>query len=147
MVTRLFPLGVNFSFEDRVYRLGETINLAVELSPRRDMEVREGRVDLVCEEQWSDVGTVRQGGARGMMVQKQVVEHRRESYLHSRVVFLQEAQLRSGATARHNARLEIGTEPPPHVEKATSISWRLVTTVDVAGARDIKARRSVKIAH
>ncbi len=51
MSSRLFPLGVKVSFEDRVYGLGETINLALELSPKRDMQAREGRVDLVCEEQ------------------------------------------------------------------------------------------------
>ena len=32
------------------YKLGETINLTMELGPKRDMQVREGRVDLVCEE-------------------------------------------------------------------------------------------------
>jgi len=50
MVTRLFPLNVKVSFEDRPYKLGETISLTMELSPKRDMEIREGRVDLVCEE-------------------------------------------------------------------------------------------------
>ncbi len=67
------------------------------------------------------------------------------AYLHSSVVFLQEAQLHSGATARYSAGLVIGNEPPPHAEKATSTSWRLVTTVDVAGARDITARRPVNV--
>ncbi len=55
MLSRLFPLEVKVSFEDRGYGLGETINLTVELSPRRDMEVREGHVDLLCEEHWTGV--------------------------------------------------------------------------------------------
>ncbi len=58
MLSRLFPLGVKISFEDRVYKLGETIDITVELSPRRDMEVREGRVDLVCEESYQETFTV-----------------------------------------------------------------------------------------
>ena len=155
MVTRLFPLGVKVSFEDRSYKLGETINLAVELSPKRDMEVREGRVDLVCEERWTDRSTVMvpqpirgsRGGVvvAGPMVPKQVTEHHRESYVHTSVVFAKDAQLRSGATTRYSPGMDIGTERPAHAEKATVI-WRLRTTVDLAGARDITARRSVKVA-
>ncbi len=154
MVTRLFPLNVKVSVEDRSYRLGETINLTVELSPRRDMEVREARVDLVCEESWTDAHTVMVqravGGGRGGMVTslpsvpKQVREHHRRSYVHSSVGFLDNAQLRSGVVARYTPGLDIDTEPPPHADKAT-LSWRLKTTVDVAGARDITARRLLKV--
>ena len=116
MVTRLFPLGVNFSFEDRSYKLGETIDLTVELSPRRDMEVREGRMDLVCEERWTDVSTegVLVGGSgrgSGHLIPKQVVRHHREPYLHSSVVFLQETQLRSGARTRYSAKLSSAPSP------------------------------------
>ena len=49
MLSRLRPLGVAVIFEDRTYKLGETVDLTLELSPRRDIEVREGRVDLVCD--------------------------------------------------------------------------------------------------
>ena len=49
MVSRLFPLGINIAFEQRPYKLGETIHVTVELVPRRDIRVREVRVDLVCE--------------------------------------------------------------------------------------------------
>ena len=167
MLTRVFPLNVKVSFEDRPYKLGETINLTMELSPRRDMEVREGRVDLVCEEHWTESSTLMvpdrrsYGGAAGIggaagfrgagaayvpppMVPKQATEEHRETYVHSSVVFLENAQLRSGVAARYNPRLDIDTEPPPHADKAT-LSWRLKTTVDVAGARDITARRPVKV--
>ena len=56
-----------------------------------------------------------------------------------------EPQLRAGSTAGYRGRLVIGNEPPAHAETATSTSSRLVTTVDVAGARDITARRPVKV--
>ncbi len=158
MLSRLFPLGVKVSFEDRVYKLGETIDLTVELSPKRDMEVREGRVDLVCEERWTEVSTVmvpvsrpsRSVATRGgslvptPRIPKQVHQDHRETFVHSSVVFLENAQLRSGVAARYNPRLDIDTEPPPHADKAT-LSWRLKTTVDVAGARDITARRPVMV--
>ena len=47
MLSRLLPLGVNVRFENRIYKLGDTIDLALELSPRRDIEIREGSVELV----------------------------------------------------------------------------------------------------
>ena len=54
MVSRLRPLDLEILFRERTYRLGEPIDLTVELSPRRDCDVREGRIDLMVEEQWTD---------------------------------------------------------------------------------------------
>ena len=156
MLTRLFPLGVKITFEDRPYKLGETVNVSVELEPRREQEVREGRIDLVCEEHWTDVHTVRVpvnrprvGTTIGALeptitVPKRVTESHRETYVHSSVVFLKDGRLQPGRASRHNATLLILPNPPPHADQA-AVSWRLVTTVDVAGARDIKARRLVKV--
>ena len=156
MVSRLFPLGVKIIFENRPYKLGETVNISVELEPRREQEVREGRIDLVCEERWTDVHTVRVqvnrprvGTAIGALeptitVPKRVTESHRETYVHSSVVFLKDGRLHAGRVSRHSATLLILPNPPPHADKA-ALSWRLVTTVDVAGARDIKARRLVKV--
>ncbi len=159
MLTRLFPLNVKVSFEDRPYKLGETINLILELIPKCDMEIREGRVDLVCEERWTEVSTVMvpvsrpsrsaaaSGGSRvppATRIPKQVHQDHRETFVHSSVVFLEDTRLASGRTGSYNARLEIQPEPPPHA-RAGKVRWRLVTTTDVAGARDIKARRLVKV--
>ena len=46
MVSRLRPLEVNMVFEDRSYKLGDVIDIDLELSARRDVVIREGRVDL-----------------------------------------------------------------------------------------------------
>ncbi len=138
MLSRLFPLGVKVSFEDRVYKLGETINLTVELSPRRDIEVREGRVDLVREEVWSEVYTlmmpVKRGHAPVMSghapsVPQQRTKTSREALVHSSVVFLEDTRLASGRTDSYNARLEIEPGPPPHARQG-EVRWRLVTTTD-----------------
>jgi hypothetical protein len=156
MLGRLFPLGVKITFEDRPYRLGETINISVELQPRRDQEIREGRVDLVCEERWTEVHTVRVNVNRPRVgsasaapvptitVPKRVTESHRETYVHSSVVFLKDGRVQAARTSRYDATLLILPKPPPHADQA-ALSWRLVTTVDLAGARDIKARRLVKV--
>ena len=68
--SRLRPLDVKLLFDDRPYMLGETIDVMLELSARGDIEVREARVDLVCEEYYvesfnvmvPDIKTGRSGG-------------------------------------------------------------------------------------
>ncbi len=153
MLSRLFPIGVKVSFEDREYKLGETINLTVELSPRRDIEVRKGRVDLIREEVWREVFTVMKPVKRGYApvmsghapsVSQQRTKTSREALVQSSVVFVEDTQLASGTTQSYSARLEIEPEPPPHAGEG-KVRWRLVTTTDVAGARDITARRPVKV--
>ena len=161
ITSRIRPLDVKLIFEDRSYKLGETIDLVVELTPRGDVEVREGRVDLVCEEQWSENYTVMVAVQRSVAiptmgrgapavylptprVPKQVHKEHKETYTHSSVVFLQDTRLNSRTMDNYRAALEIQLDPPPHAGVAT-LRWRLVTTIDVARARDIKARYPVKV--
>ena len=198
MLSRLLPLGIKVNFEDRPYKLGETINLTLELSPRLEIEVREGRVDLVCDMRYTQVVTVmkRRGplnpgakrpghgffsvprqtktsqwyreqsldvwgerwrsgdihgaqferGRRPMLLQpelRQEARKRRAAYVHSSVVFLRDERIPSGRTNTYNARLDIQPEPPSHGEG--TVSWSLVTTVDVVRARNIKARQLVNV--
>ncbi len=154
MVTRLFPLNVKVSFEDRPYKLGETINLTVELSPKRDMEIREGRVDLVCEERWTEIYTIMVSGGRSVRmggtintppkIPKQVSKKHMKAYVHSSFVFLQDTRLDSTTRGSYRVSLETEPESPPHPAEAT-VKWTLVAAIDVARARDIKTRRAVKI--
>ena len=163
-LTRIRPLDVKFELDDRPYKLGETMDIVVEVSARGDVEVREARVDLVCEEHYwesysvmvPDIKTGRSAGglyggpgtAAGYtpapLIPKQVNKEIRETYVHSSVVFLTDTWLRPGVTDRYNARLEVASEPPPHASNAT-LKWRLETAVDIARARDVKTRHKVKV--
>ncbi len=53
MVFKLKPLELSFDFEDRSYELGDTIDVRVNLTASGDVDVREARIDLVCEERFS----------------------------------------------------------------------------------------------
>ena len=160
-VTRLRPLEVTMVFKDRSYKLGETIDIDLELKARRDVEVREGRVDLLCQERYKQTLTVtvtksaRSGLRRGytpttFKETKQVTHARNESYSHSGAVFLTDTGLRSGETGRHRVRLEIGPEPPQHMSDSTvreaKVSWALVAAFDLAQARDVTERQPTKVA-
>ncbi len=165
-LSRLRPLDVKLLFDDRPYNLGETIDVTVELDSRREVEVREARVDLVCEERYVESYTVHvpaggsaaavgeMGGMFGAggpphiprpRVAKEVHKDNKESYIHSSEVFLTNSLLRPGAVDRHNIRLGIEPEPPPHASTAT-VRWTLEVVVDVARARDFKARHKVDVA-
>ena len=162
MISRLRPMDAAISFRERTYRIGESIDLTIELTPHRDCHVREGRVDLMVEERWTERSTMSyekpvyttSSGARGgasikqigtTTETKQVVVNHKETSAHSSVMFLESVRLVSGTPARYNVRLEIQPEPPSHTVDA-KLKWWLQTVVDVVGARDIKPRSKMSIA-
>lgn len=160
MVSRLRPLDVMLTFEDRLYKLGETITCEVELLAKADADVREARIDLVCQVHWVETYTVmapavmpsRSGATVGPTggvyvppsIPKHVSKEHKESYVHSSVVFLQDAQLQSGRKSAYQARLEIQPETPDNAEKGT-VTWSIVAAVDISRARDINKREKVRV--
>lgn len=114
MVSRLFPTGIIFAFERRPYKLGETIDPTVELVPRRNIRVREARVDLVREMRYSEVTTVLvpplpsqtarlRARMWSMPMEKRVIQTYRDAYVHSTAVFLQGGRLPSGRTSTYSS--------------------------------------------
>ena len=136
MLTRLRPLEVTMVFKDRSYKLGETIDIHLEVRARRDVVIREGRVDLMCRERYRQALTVSESRAgpstnAGPFKETRAVTHsRNESSPHGGAVFLSDTRLRSGATGRHTVRLEIDPLPPQHMSEPTvteeEVSWALV---------------------
>ena len=153
MVSILFPMGVIFAFERRSYKLGETINLVIELVPRRDIEVREARVDLVRYKRYTEVTTLlvpplpsripRGTNLRSMAESRYVGETHTDTDVHSSIVVVRNGRLSSGEATAYNVGLEIPPERPTHNSGRTR--WRLVATVDIVGARNVTARRLVKV--
>ena len=155
-------MDVAISYRTRTYRMGEPIDLTIELTPHRDCHVREGRVDLIVEERWTERTTrstekpvyirVQRGIASSSEEQigtttetKEIVKKHRETWAHSSVMFLEGAHLQSGSPARYSVRLEVQPERPPHMGEG-KLKWWLQTVVDVVGARDIRPRSKVSIA-
>ena len=169
MVYKLTPLELSLEFEDRDYGLGDMIDIQVRLVPNGDVDVREARVDLVCEERYArhESGIVIgfggaasiQGGSTSKSTDyvpaSSSVSLRTESYVHSSVVFLKDATLRSGAPSAHSTRLQIQPFSPTHLDEARDLhrdaksswtfKWRLVVSVNVVRGRDPKRQRKVKV--
>ena len=152
-------------FEDRSYKLGETIDIDLELKARRDVVIREGRVDLICQEYYKQTTTVtyledyakRNHGWKKLTKpyvtftdNRQVTRTRNETYSHSSAVFLTDNRLRSGATSRHRVRLAIGPERTEHMSDSTvtegEVPWALVAAFDLAQALDASQRQPIKVA-
>ena len=169
MVYRLRPLKVKLDIEDRAYNLGDTVDVYVELMPGSDVDVREVRVDLVCEQLHSrqDTGIMLPssgagvaGGRAGVTTDyvpaSSQIQQRAESYVHSSVVFLEGTTLRSGSPSAHRVRLQIQPAPPRRFKEAMDLhydaraawafKWRLVATVNVVRGRNPRTQRVVQIA-
>ena len=169
MVYKLKPLELSFDFEDRKYDLGDRIDVQVNLTPKGDVDVREARVDLVCEECYSrrESGVVIPAGGSGLIQggnsftstdyipPSSGVNQRIESYVHSSAVFLKDRTLRSDGPSAHEVRLQIQPLPPTHLDEAIELQrdadsswtfkWTLVASVNVARGRDQKRQRKVKV--
>ena len=133
MVYKLKPLEFTFEFEDRIYELGDTIDIELSLAPNGDVDVREGGVDLVCEEVYSTseggIVWISSGAIQGGNIFKSTdyvpmssgINQRTESYVHSRVVFLTNTTLSSGRPGTYDARLQIQPSPPRHLDEARDL--------------------------
>ena len=96
-LSRLYPLDMNLTFDDRLYSLGETIRVLVELAPRRDVVIREARLELVCEEDFVMSYTIMSPGRPSLSshrtpgevyisppsMRQRVKKEEREAYVHS----------------------------------------------------------------
>ena len=162
MIGRLFaPLKVDLIFDDRVYRLGETIDIRVGLTARNNLEVREGAVDLVFEERFTESEIVMvpsPGSSRSQMrrwlflrgpasapslpIPKQVTETRKVRTVHSSVSFMESQRMKWGTVLRCDTRLKTDTEPPA---TTGTIGWKLVATLDLRGSPDVTGERTIRI--
>ena len=165
MVTLLRPLEVTIVFEDRSYKLGEPIDIDLELKARRDVVIRVGRIDLMCRENYKQTTTVtymenyarRNFGWKKLNKpyvtftdNRKITRTRNETYSHSGAVFLTDTRLRAGTTSRHSVRLEIGLESPEHMLGSTmperEMPWELMAAFDLAQARDATERQPIRVA-
>ncbi len=112
-------------------------------------------MDLVCETRYTEVTTVlvpplpsqtrrfRETNRMSMAVSKHVGQTYTDAYVHSSTVLLRDGRLSSGRASTYDVGLEIAPERPTHRTGRTR--WRLVATVDIAGARNVTARRTVNV--
>ena len=153
-------LDVDLVFENRSYKLGEIIEVKVELNARRDVMVRKGRVDLVYEVRWvapdtdrHPIGRMLRSGPGGHVINsysmraptRTLVEHK-HSYVLGSARFLEHAQLETHKNGSYNVRIQIHKDDPPYgFIKGAAREWSLVAVLDVVRALDVKLGKDVKV--
>ena len=163
MVYKIKPLELNLDFEDRSYKLGDTIDVDVELVPNGEVDVREARVDLICAERYVQApGPAPAQYARwsGVPIQARsatllATRETKETYVHSSAVFLNDVRLSPGRASNHAVRLAVLPSPPRHFSEAQALErdaasswtfkWRLVASVNVVRGRNPKVQRAVRV--
>ena len=153
-------MDVSLTVEDRPFKLGGLIPVTVDLLARREVTIRGGWVDLVCHEEWtasfvieaptSSRPTIVGGGGLPATVMptptapRRVSEERKQTYVHSRLVFLEALQLPEGANVTYNTRLEVVPDPPDHIVVST-VTWKLALAIDLPRALDIHKSYPIQV--
>ena len=121
MVYKLKPLELGLDFEDCGYDLGDSIDIQVTMTPNGDVDVRGGRLDLVCEQHYSQRGTTfvperlhKAAMPGGVMTgsKREVRTDRKEKVMHSTVSLQEPGRFRNGTPSTRTARLLVQPTPP-----------------------------------
>jgi len=161
MFDRLRPLVARLHFEERAYKLGETITVGVELVARADCQVREGKVELVSDARYRDVFPSFKLEGASFTVGDKVVEPV-QPVVHCTVVFLTETRMRPGLTRKYGAKLQVPPEQPLQLaeipgglpsaagnsedqHRIADRNWWLQVAVDVVDAPDVGQRRAIRV--
>ena len=170
MVYKLDPLDIELDFELRPYRLGDTINATVTLTPRSNVEIREASLNLVAEVRRTGVRMGRTMGAGGASALQGGVPIRTTDYIPMQqtteqkisteacysIAFLTSESLRKGDVGRRKVDLNIGPGLPKIVLEAKELErdannslsieqWWLMVQVDVVRGRDQSRRREINV--
>lgn len=159
MLYRMRPMQMSLEFEHQVYTLGDTIDVTVEIRPRGNIQVRGGKIDLICEEKYIQRGVSfvpdTYAGMHPSGRTSQVAFGRKERFTHSSVRFIGATRLRGGAPTIRRVVLAVDTTPPPHLEEARALErdansswtfdWTLVASVDVVRGRNSQVERAVTL--
>ena len=112
---------IRMTFEDRSHKLGETIDLTVEVDPAREVRVRGGTLELILEERLSETKMGRQMGVGGASAlqggapirttdyvpMQQTLSVKSKTSVHSSIEFLGEATLTSEGPNTYRTSLRI----------------------------------------
>jgi hypothetical protein len=159
------PLDLHLDFEDRAYRLREAIDVSIRVMPLSTLELREVRVELVCDQIYTESRTVSgirapspsSLGGTDRLPSVNATDTKVNSFVHSRVsVPLTRMRMEGEVPTELTTKLNIGGEAPPMASEAKklikdstrgwSFKWKIVVTADAVRGRNPRRQRKVDIA-
>ena len=151
---------IRLEFDSRTYKLGESLNLSVEIVANRGIRISEGLVDLHHERRYVENtqkmvpdymanriylrGNMAGRQPTKIMVPTRVTETFQDRYRHSSVDFLNDVELSEKANQKFNATLEIQPETPPHYGEGET-KWILEVILVLPNGREITKEEVVVI--
>ncbi len=168
MVYKSAPLDILLEFENRKYRLSDTIDTTVTLIPSSNTNIRKASLDLMLEVRSTEVKVTQSAGMIGGVIgggnafgttdyipTRQTKSSKSETIVHSYTQFLNKAALKAGNQTEYRVALQINPDPPKRLAEAkervkdsnSSITfhWRLVVKVDVVRGRNPKVQRKINV--
>ncbi len=162
MVSRLNPVRINISFPRKTYRLGDAVDMRVDITADTDVTVREARIGMECQIRYTErrsgisrrdainrgsVGAIIPGTAPQMITESVEVEL---SDTYPAQTFLTDRRLQAGRLHSGAVRLEIPSELGRNAKYARSMArpvfwWRVVVTADISLARDVTESRQIDV--
>ena len=126
-LTKLFqPVRIHALFESRPYRLGETVDMAVQVVTRDRLEILRARAELLWTPKGRGAAEVRAQMGKG-------------PFVHSSTTFSQRQMIRPGAEENFSVALRTELDPPGAglIDTALSdASWKVRVTVETAMRKD-----------
>jgi len=129
------PVRIHVLFRERKYRLGETVEMAVEIVTRDRLRIREARATLVCEPQGQPTRDLRFAPEDGPWTG--------QSYAHSQLAFSEDETLRAGGAQSYSVDLQIENKPP--AGGFEDARWRVVLVVETVDHRTYYVQRGIRL--
>ena len=158
MVSRLNPIDIRLTVADGPYQLGDDVRVDLELVPRRDIVIREARIDLVCRMTFTEFGRL-VPEARGMgrtahyrPVPSQKPIEASETQVFQGEPFLVGRRLRSESKTTGRVIISVPAELPEETggtrnRTKAKLDWTLIANLDVSGGRDVTVSAPIRIGY
>lgn len=129
------PVRIHVLFQERKYRLGETVEMAVEIVTRDRLRIREARAMLVCEPQGQPTRDLRFAPEDGPWTG--------QGYAHSELVFSEGETIRAGGAQSYGVDLPIEDKPP--AGGFEDARWKVVLSVKTVDRRMYYVQRGIRL--
>ena len=163
MISRFNPIDIRVSFEGKSYQLGDEVSVDLEMSPRREVLIREERIDLVCRMTFSELGRPVPTRTHSPSVVPNVASGYRtapseepveasETDIYRGSPFLLGRRLRSDSRFTERVVVSVPAELPEKAggsssRTAAKLDWTLIASVDVSRARDVTVSVPIDIGY
>ncbi|HOQ98168.1 MAG TPA: sporulation protein [Anaerolineae bacterium] len=141
--------SVKVALERTRYQPGETIPVLVTVTGEKDLNIREGRVALICHEEYQYRYEERRRDANGRWSTHDKLEWQRAQGEAGKHVFLGEGTVRAGSSERYECNFTLPPDALPSCPngKILRLRWAVRATLDRKMAGDIEDEAEVLVYH